>query len=44
MYGPAAHQCILVPDWVRRRVLRRSAEGASRMTLDEMKALGLSIG
>ena len=38
-----AHQCILVPDWVRRRMLRRSAEGATRVTLDEIKALGLRL-
>jgi len=39
----AAHQCILVPDWVRRRMLRRSAEGATRVTLDEIKALRLRL-
>jgi predicted nucleotidyltransferase len=39
----AAHQCILVPDWVRRRMLRRSTEGATRVTLDEIKALGLRL-
>lgn len=39
----AAHECILVPDWVRRRMLRRSAEGATRVTLDEIKALGLRL-
>jgi len=37
----AAHQCILVPDCVRRRMLRRSAEGATRVTMGEIKALGL---
>jgi predicted nucleotidyltransferase len=31
------------PDWVRRRMLRRSAEGATRVTLDEIKALGLRL-
>jgi uncharacterized protein len=36
-------QCILVPDWVRHRMLRRSAEGATRVTLDEIKALGLRL-
>ena len=36
-------ECILVPDWVRRRMLRRSAEGATRVTLDEIKALGLRL-
>jgi uncharacterized protein len=31
------------PDWVRRRMLRRSAEGATRVTLDEIEALGLRL-
>lgn len=39
----AAHQCILVPRRVRRRMLRRSAEGATRVTMDEIKALGLRL-
>jgi predicted nucleotidyltransferase len=39
----AAHECILVPEGVRRRILRRSAEGATRVTLDEIKALGLRL-
>ena len=39
----ASHQCILLPDWVRRRMLRRSAEGATRVTTDEIKALGLRL-
>ena len=30
-------------DRVRRRMLRRSAEGATRVTLDEIKALGLRL-